>query len=285
MDQLLFTAPMTPGRMPHSVDCCTGPLLDRNPDYQRAQAADEASPGGWAHWRYEPDEWRRYCRWEMRFGLIDSLGCLGVFLLVGVVAISGATIGLALAGALDDEGFRNFLAQFFFGGGALIAGATLLNCYMSFRRRMQGPAEVIIGPTRIREAGVTVPLFDYQAALTLVEVDPRYPTLLRFETCKSHDMNGPGSGTTDQPWVRVVFVPIPQGQEAAAAQLATRFQREILLYVPGSTAVLPPVPGVTRHLNQIRPRWNPAATRRRPATVPPGAIPAAGDAQSDEKTP
>jgi MFS family permease len=160
------------------------------------------------HWRYEPDDWRRYVEAEYTRDRGARLRLLGVTAALMVV-VGGAFV------LVDPEGGL-WVAIVLAGVLALLAALAVGLPWWRYRRDRESPGEVRIAPNGVWMNG-RLNLWDRQGGrldgATWVEGEP--PQLgLRVSYLSR-------TGRAEEP----VFVPVPRGQEEAGRQVLEQLEQ------------------------------------------------------------
>ena len=189
----------------------------------RARQAAAREPV-WATWTYDAATWQRYDTWAWQ----------------RVQRRSGGLIVLGLVWALLWTGFGQTLHTFplaiFIALAPLwIVGATLVWAGIVYRRgwqlhqaRRYGAAVIQIGPLAVNEPGGSLPLNGGHGTVGLDPFSPPMHTLRAVQLEEQPLSLLRFQGWGGRFWPTTVYVPVPLGQEAAAAILIQRFRQEIL---------------------------------------------------------
>ncbi len=191
-----------------------------NPSYERTRQWTRETAPIWATWEYGPDEWAAFDARESAHVQRDLRSALRA---------EGVLIGLAAVAAV----VANYLGTVFqcattplllFAGGlvVLVTAAyvhTREELAEEHRARRRGPRFVVITPLGVEIAGIYLPFVGLRRQLLRVYVRGDDPQVLRFRVAPYGALAG------QQP---EIWVPIPQGREAEARELAARFQREVV---------------------------------------------------------
>lgn len=165
------------------------------------------------HWHYTPQEWQAYLAGEDERDRVDWVGFHRM--LRSVALFLGLILLLALFLGIDAWGYAFVICLCLWAAGAMVGALKfLLRPQLEWYRRQSSPAEAIIakaGAYVTQEA--TLWGLDRQSLLRVTWIDSK-PPLLEF-TVKHQTRGGERISAT--------YIPVPQGEEAAAQQVAAYF--------------------------------------------------------------
>jgi hypothetical protein len=166
----------------------------------------------WVRWRYGEEEWNRFTADQWERGRDGARRLLYTF-----------AIGLFGAGLLYGWSNDDLWLGLKIGAGAAIVGGPLLaasawaQARATYKRRLLGPGEVLIGPGGIyrdgrffRWLGMGGPV-----GAKLIAASDGSPAMLQF----------PVSGRSRTKLIKTIHVRVPQGQEEAAIDLVERISK------------------------------------------------------------